>query len=84
MQKKAYNSEMVRDTALDKCTAAAKESSNFSSEEYGQSFLIKWRSVSLRPTLWWASCYTLLLDEVMAFRVVVFHRIWHGGRRKRF
>ena len=32
MQKKAkaYNSEMVRDTAIDKCTVALKASSNFS------------------------------------------------------
>ena len=31
MQKKAYNSEMVRDTAKDKCAAASKAYSNLSS-----------------------------------------------------
>ena len=43
---KAYNSEKVRDTANDNCTAASKASSNFSSEEH--------REHSPRPTLWWA------------------------------
>ena len=33
----------MRDTAKDKCTAAQKASSNLSSEEYQQSFLIKRR-----------------------------------------
>ena len=41
MQIKAYNSEIVRDTAKDKCTAASKASLNFSSEEYRQSCRIK-------------------------------------------
>ena len=52
MQKKACNSEMVRDPAKDKCTAA----SNFSSEKYRQSFRIERRGVLPGPTLWWASC----------------------------
>ena len=54
MQKKAYNSEMVRDAAKD--TSASKTSSNFWSEEYRQSFRIKWRGVSNSATLQWASC----------------------------
>ena len=57
MPKKAYNSEILRDTAKDKCTAASGASSNFSSEEYRHSFQIKRRGVSPCPTLWWASCY---------------------------
>ena len=40
MQKKASNSEMVRDTAKDKCTTASNASSNFSSEEYRSVFEI--------------------------------------------
>ena len=57
MQKKAYKSEMVRDTAKDKCTAASKAYSNLSSEEYRQRFRIKLRGVSPSPALWRASCY---------------------------
>ena len=49
MQKKVYNSEMVQDTAKDKCTAAPKAYSNFSSEEYRQSFRIKRRTFRLVP-----------------------------------
>ena len=51
-----YYSEMVRDTAKDKCTVASKASSNFLSEEYRHSFQIERRGVSPTPTLWWASC----------------------------
>ena len=47
MQRKAYNSEMVRDTAKYKCIAASTASSSFSSEEYWQSFRIKWRAFRL-------------------------------------
>ena len=50
MQKNAYKSEMVWDTARDKCTAeseASSNSSNFSSEEYQQSFRIKWHAFCL-------------------------------------
>ena len=46
MQKKAYNSKMVRDMAKGKCTAASKAFSNFSSEECRPSFRIKRRGVS--------------------------------------
>ena len=49
MQEKAYNSEMVRDTAKDKCNAASKVSSNFLSEEYRQSFQINRRAFRLVP-----------------------------------
>ena len=55
MQKKAYNSEIVRYTAKDKCTAASKASSNFANEQYRQSFRSKRRGVSPSPILWWAS-----------------------------
>ena len=49
MQQKANKSEMVRDTVKNKCTAAAKASSNFSSEEYRQSFRIKRCAFRLVP-----------------------------------
>ena len=40
---------MVRYTAKDKCTAASKAYSDFSSEEYRQSFRIKRRAFRLVP-----------------------------------
>ena len=46
MQKNVNKSEMVRDTANGKFTAAPKESSSFSSEEYQHNFRIKRRGVS--------------------------------------
>ena len=49
MQKKTCNSEMVRDAAKDKCTAASKASSHFSSEEYWHSFRIKRHAFRLVP-----------------------------------
>ena len=45
------NTEMARDTAKDKCTAASKVSSNFSREEYRHSFRIKRRGVSPSHTM---------------------------------